>query len=153
MKALNAITSRLRNPRSKSLRAGVMALAGVAVLSAMAATHHRPQRAVAATVDDMAAPPVAGINYRMRLDTQRSRVQFFGPDARLAGIVPADTRHCHANLAALQPGHSCDQTAAAPGVVLPAALRARMLQQGGVLFVDGDNAQNARDASFAQKGP
>lgn len=187
MKALDAITSRLRNPRSKCLRASVMALAGVAVLSAMAATHHRPQRIGAVTADDAPAAPVAGINYGMRLDVQRGRVQFFGADARLAGIVPYDTRRCHADLTALQPGlwlavtetaadghsdlvlqpfgnatperavavtvQSCNETAQTHGVVLPEALRARILQQGGVLFVDGDNAQNAREASFAQKGP
>lgn len=186
MKALNAITSRLRNPRSKCLRASVMALTGVAVISAMAATHHRPTR-IAAAVDDAPAAPVAGINYGMRLDVQRNRVQFFGADARLAGIVPADTRHCHADLSALQAGlwlavnevtadghndlvlqpfgnatperavalsvHSCNETAGVHGVVVPAALRARILQQGGVLFVDGDSAQNAREASLAQKGP
>jgi len=186
MKALDAITSRLRNPRSKCLRASVMALTGVAVLSAMAATHHRPTR-IAAAVDDAPAAPVAGINYNMRLDTQRGRVQFFGADARLTGIVPADTRRCHADLTALQPGlwlavtetaadggselvlqpfgnatperavavdvQSCDDVAALHGVVLPAALRARILQQGGVLFVDGDSAQNARETSLAQKAP
>jgi hypothetical protein len=184
MKSLNAITSRLRNPRSKCLRASVMLLAGAAVLSAMAATHHRPSRVSAAVVEDAPATPVAGLNYGMRLDTQRGRVQFFGADARLSGIVPADSRGCHADLTALQPGlwlavtetaedghselvlqpfgnatperavavnvHSCDETAATHGVVLPAALRARIQQQGGVLFVDGDNAQNAHEASLAQ---
>jgi hypothetical protein len=137
--------------------------------------------------DDAPAAPVAGINYNMRLDTQRGRVQFFGADARLSGIVPADTRACHADVTALQPGlwlavtetaadgrselvlqpfgnatperavamnvQSCDEAAATHGVVLPTALRERILKQGGVLFVDGDNAQNAHEASLAQKSP
>lgn len=186
MKTLDAIVSRLRNPRSRSLRASVLLLAGAAVLSAVAATHHRTPRTTA-PVDDAPATPVAGIDYRMRLDLQRGRVQFFGNDARLDAIAPANARGCHADVAALAPGlwlavvetgadgrsdlvlqpvgaatperatalgvRACGEAGDAHAVVLPASLRARMLEQGGVLFVDGDNAQNARDASLAQKGP
>ena len=48
---------------------------------------------------------------------------------------------------------ACDAPALAGAVVLPQGLRARMLARGGVLFVDGDGAQNARELAFARKGP
>ena len=105
MKALNPITSRLRNPRSRSLRAAVLVLAGAAVLSALAAqTHHRNPRVAAEPIDDTPVAPLPGRDYSMRLDALRGRVQFFDGSAQLAGITPASAKGCEANLGALEPG-------------------------------------------------
>ena len=104
MSLLSPLVSRLCNPRSRSLRAGVLVLAGAAVLSALAAqTHHRAPPARAAA-EDAAIAPLPGRDYSMRLDLQRGRVQFYADDAHLAAIAPAGARDCTARLAALDRG-------------------------------------------------
>lgn len=105
MKALQPITSRLRNPRSRSLRLGVLVLAGAAMLSAIAAqTHHRNPQANPAMQDDAPVAPLAGRDYSMRLDVLRGRVQFFDATARMAGVTPIASHGCEADLTQLEPG-------------------------------------------------
>ena len=108
MSLLTPLVSRLCNPRSRSLRAGVLLLAGAAVLSALAAqTHQRAPAPPAQSADagrDAAIDPLPGRDYSMRLDLQRGRVQFYAGDAHLAAIAPAGARDCTARLAALDPG-------------------------------------------------
>src|SRR3569623_48847 len=105
MKALQPITSRLRNPRSRSLRLGGLVLAGAAMLSAIAAqTHYRLPPANAAGQDDAPVAPLAGRDYSMRLDAVRGRMQFFDADARMAGVTPIASHGCEADLAQLEPG-------------------------------------------------
>ncbi|HOV58146.1 MAG TPA: hypothetical protein PLN91_09735 [Rhodanobacteraceae bacterium] len=105
MSVLTPIVSRLRNPRSRTLRAGVLLLAGAAVLSALAAQTHRHAPApAAATVEEPVVAPLPGRDYSMRLDLQRGRVQFYADDAHLAAIAPAGARDCTARLAALDRG-------------------------------------------------
>jgi hypothetical protein len=105
MKALKPITSRLRNPRSRSLRLAVLVLAGAAMLSAIAAqTHHRMPPANSTTQDDAPLAPLVGRDYSMRLDVVRGRMQFFDASARIAGMTPIASHGCEADLARLEPG-------------------------------------------------
>jgi len=103
MKALKPITSRLRNPRSRSLRLSVLVLAGAAMLSAIAAQTHRAP-ANPAVQDDAPIAPLVGRDYSMRLDVLRGRVQFFDASARIAGVTPIASHGCEADLTQLEPG-------------------------------------------------